>query len=246
MPGIKAGINGQINNNIVTNGLEFYIDPAYKISYPRTGTIVTDIINGLSGSIHNDVDFIQSPMSWDFDGIDDTIELESSLNSIVEAYTNSVSISCWFKPTNLSTRRGIIGNYVQAAGIGFYIDIIRVNDTTFKTQGGYHQTSTKYLLRQNNTNLSINNWYNVTMTIASGGGSGNSNIYTNGVLDNGSEYRVAPDSSYSATVPTKIAFVAYAGDEIIGQISSTMIYNKVLSAGEVLQNYQAQKERFGF
>ncbi len=233
-------------NSIVTDGLVFCVDAANVLSYVSGSSNTFNLINSNeSGSVHNDVDFLSSNAGcWDFDGIDDTIELESSLNSTVEAYTNSVSISCWFKPTNLSTRRGIIGNYVQAAGIGFYIDIIRVNDTTFKTQGGYHQTAAKYLLRQNNTNLSIYNWYNVTMTIASGGGSGNCNIYTNGVLDNGTEYRAAPDSSYSATVPTKIAFIAYAGDEIIGQISSTMIYNKVLSASEVAQNYNALKNRF--
>ena len=235
-------------NSIVKDGLVFAVDPANIRSYTSGSSNTFSLIqSSTTGSIHNDIDFLfTNGGCWDFDGVDDTINLGTGLNSTLEMYTNSVSISCWFKSTNTSTRRGIIGNYVQADNKGFYIDIIRVNDTTFTTQGGYHQTAAKYLLRANNTNLSINNWYNVTMTIASGGGSGNSNIYTNGVLDNGSEYRVAPDSSYSATVPTKIAFVAYAGDEIIGQISSTMIYNKVLSAGEVLQNYQAQKERFGF
>jgi hypothetical protein len=30
-----------------------------------------------------------------------------------------------------------------------------------------------------------------------------------------------------------------------GKLGPVQIYNKALSAGEVLQNYQAQKERFG-
>lgn len=232
--------------SIIQDGLVFYVDPANKDSYVSGSSNTFSLIqSGTTGSVHNDVDFLfTNGGCWDLDGIDDTINLGTGLNSTLEMYTNSVSISCWFKSTNTSTRRGVIGNYVQADNKGFYIDIIRVNDTTFTTQGGYHQTAAKYLLRANNTNLSINNWVNVTMTVASGGGSGNCNLYINGILDNGSQYRVAPDSSYSISNPVKIATIAYAGDEIIGQISSTMIYNRVLSSAEVLQNYNALKGRF--
>ena len=45
MAGVKTGISGQINNNIVTDGLVFYTDAAYKISYPRSGAITHNIIN---------------------------------------------------------------------------------------------------------------------------------------------------------------------------------------------------------
>lgn len=31
MAGVKTGISGQINNNIVTDGLILYIDPGYKL-----------------------------------------------------------------------------------------------------------------------------------------------------------------------------------------------------------------------
>ena len=42
MPGISAGLGGQINNNIQTDGLIGYWDAAYKKSYPRSGTTCTD------------------------------------------------------------------------------------------------------------------------------------------------------------------------------------------------------------
>ena len=45
MAGIKSGINGQINNNIVTDGLIFYVDPAYKKSYPGSGSTIKNLIN---------------------------------------------------------------------------------------------------------------------------------------------------------------------------------------------------------
>ena len=38
----------------------------------------------------------------------------------------------------------------------------------------------------------------------------------------------------------------YGAQEINANIYNFKIYNRALSAGEVLQNYQAQKERFGF
>ena len=50
MPGISAGLGGQVNNNIVTDGLVFYMDPAYKSSYSRTGTTTTDIVSQITGT----------------------------------------------------------------------------------------------------------------------------------------------------------------------------------------------------
>ena len=51
MAGVKTGISGQINNNIVTDGLVFYIDPAYKKSYPESGTTCNGLINDIEGTL---------------------------------------------------------------------------------------------------------------------------------------------------------------------------------------------------
>ena len=243
--GSSFGITSETNNNIQTNGVIGYWDAAYKSSYPRSGTTWYDLAGSNNGTLTNSPTF-NSSGHFEFDPSDDeNIDCGTGLNSTLEAYTNSISVSVWFKSTNSSTRRGIIANYLQAQNKGFYIDCISQNASSFKLQGGYHQTVSKYLLQATNNNYSINTWYNVTMTIASGGGSGDCKFYVNGTLDQGTQYRNAPDGSYSVTAPLKISSLAYDGDEFYGHIAIVHLYNRELSAADILQNYNAQKQRFG-
>ena len=58
MAGIKTGISGQINNNIITDGLVFYVDPAYKRSYPGSGTNINNLITpSITGSLESGTTF---------------------------------------------------------------------------------------------------------------------------------------------------------------------------------------------
>lgn len=233
------------SKTIVTEGLIFCVDAKDKHSYPGSGTTWSDLAGSNDGTLTNSPTF-NSLGHFEFNPSDDeNIDCGTGLNSTLEAYTNSISVSVWFKSTNSSTRRGIIANYLQAQNKGFYIDCIQQNASSFKLQGGYHQTQSKYLLQATNNNYSINTWYNVTMTIASGGGSGDCKFYVNGTLDQGTQYRNAPDGSYSVTAPLKISSLAYNGDEFHGHIAIVHLYNRVLSATEVLQNVNAHRERFG-
>ena len=230
--------------DIIDDGLIFCLDAKNTKSYPGSGTTWSTLAGSTDGTLTNSPTF-NSSGHFEFNPSDDeNIDCGTGLNSTLEAYTNSISVSVWFKSTNSGTRRGIIANYLQSQNKGFYLDCVNVNASSFKLQGGYHQTSSKYLLQATNNNYSINTWYNVTMTIASGGGSGNCKFYVNATLDQGTQYRNAPDGSYSVTVPLKISSLAYNGDEFHGHIAFVKIYNRVLTPSEVLQNYNALKGRF--
>ena len=41
--GSSFGITSETNNNIQTDGLVYYLDAAYKSSYPRSGTTWSDL-----------------------------------------------------------------------------------------------------------------------------------------------------------------------------------------------------------
>ena len=59
--GSSFGIISQTGNNIQTEGLVFYVDAAYKKSYPRTGTTTFNIASGSltpTGSLINDTGFV--------------------------------------------------------------------------------------------------------------------------------------------------------------------------------------------
>ena len=95
MAGAKTGINGQINNNIVTNGLVLSYDAAYKKSYPRSGTTTFNLASGsLDATIDGAIWYGTNPTSsFNFDGIDDKIIIAPSTFTTFD----EASISMWVK-----------------------------------------------------------------------------------------------------------------------------------------------------
>ena len=224
-----------------------------QTSAPGAEEVATNVytgnipVNGVSTTLpstalqQSDLQFDSpySNYSLSFDGTN-SIDCGTSLNSSLNGFSNSFSVSLWVKVTNTSTRRGIIGNYTQSSGIGFYIDILRVNDTTFTLQSGYHSSGSTYILRPSSSQFTTNNWYHLSMTVDSGGSNNSVNIYVDGVLNNGTSQFSQP-ISYTNTNNLKIANIAYAGDEIIGKIDETSIFNYALSSAQVLEIYNNGK-----
>jgi len=186
----------------------------------------------------------QSNYSMDFDGSNDTINIGTSLNSVLNGYSSSFTISCWINASDSSNRKGIISNYT---GIGTYLDLINQSSTTFKLQGGYHTTSASsgFVLRQNNTNLNINNWYNIVLVVSSGGASGSVDIYVNGSLDNGIQYHNTTQS-YTNTNNLYISTnLGYQGNFFNGKIDAVAIFDYPLSSSQVTTLYGSSSTGIG-
>ena len=88
------------------------------------------------------------------------------------------------------------------------------------------------------TTLSNNTWYHAIGTYNS---NGSSVLYINGSNVGNSSYSAA---SYSSTYTTTFTIGEYAG-YLSGNVALTRIYNRALTASEVLQNYNATRSRFG-
>lgn len=86
------------------------------------------------------------------------------------------------------------------------------------------------------TNLVNNTWYHAVGTYSS---SGSAILYINGVSVNSAAYAATSYGSLTST----IRIGEYAG-YLSGSISSAKIYNRALSAAEVMQNFNAQRGRF--
>ena len=88
-------------------------------------------------------------------------------------------------------------------------------------------------------------------------------LRNNVVVRNGSTVTLYTDGSVNGTPDTSIGSMnlanlnsgsprvrlgSYNGSQgdLGGQISSIQMYNRALTTGDILQNYNAQKERFGF
>ena len=76
--GSSFGVISQTGNNIQTEGLVFYIDPAYKKSYISGGSVFSLVNESSTGTLNNNTEFIGLPTaSWGFDGNDDYINFQN-------------------------------------------------------------------------------------------------------------------------------------------------------------------------
>ena len=235
MAGIKSGINGQINNNIVTNGLVFYVDPAYKKSYPGSGNDCFNLKNTtITGSLKNDTSFASSNAGvWNFDGNDDYIDAGN--NSSLQI-TGNITLSAWIKTTQ--TTNGWIIAKDDATNRNYAMLVANVSDT-MRARFFIVKSGTVTPVTSTTINVGDGNWHHVV-----GVNDGTDlKIYVGGNLEN-------TDSGGGGTIDndTVNLEIGRRGDNqyfFSGNISSTQIHNQALSAQEVKQNYQAQKERFG-
>ena len=230
MAGIKSGINGQINNNIITDGLVFYVDPAYKKSYPGSGTASTDLVNSVTGTLQSSGMFENiNGGTFDFDGGTNYIEY----NHI--DITGNFTVSFWANYTSTDTLNIITQNNSGQATFGMY----QISDGKigfWPSSNGYYSSSNEI---KANTATNNGNWNNIVL-INKGS---NLEIYINGSLDNSNSNGVP--SPLNGTSNFWVGGAQAGGPKFNGSISITKLYNRALSASEILQNYQAQKERFG-
>lgn len=220
-------INGIIDSNIkiVTNGLVLNLDAAQRRSYPTTGSTWTDLSgNGNNGTLVNGPTFNSANGgSIVFDGTNDKVS--GSLSTI-----NTWTMSVWFLSKNISSALVYYPFSCAAfSGLGFG------GTLDASTQNRWYFYDGASVFSNSSTSVVINTWYNLVVTKTST----SYNLYTNG---NFSMSATGLDLSYS-----QYALGARADNiwYVNGNIAQASIYNRVLSATEVSQNYNAIKSRFG-
>jgi hypothetical protein len=209
---------------IVTNGLVLSLDAADRNSYPGSGTTWRDLSgNGNTGTLTNGPTF--SNNSIVFDGVDDRVQ--TNYGPQFGDFTTCI----WFKPTAITNFGRLIDkSYTNGFWLGRY-----GSSSTFG--GGIKETVDPYGIY---LSLSENNWHFLASIR-----SGTTHIlYADGITNTTS-------NTVTSTLldSTTIAFGNWSGGTtnqlFTGNIPSIQIYNRALSASEVLQNYNAQKARFG-
>ena len=216
--GVKAG------PRIVQNGLILDVDAAVSRSYSGSGLTANGLVAGIGGTLVNGVGFTTTNNGlFTFDGSNDYINFGN--NSTL--YQNSGTLSVWTKASSPGAGfRGIIAR--QGAYGFFYNDSVLV---AYDWGGN--------VTRSTGINIADNTWKNVAMTYQSGVNNGTI-IYLNGVS-------VLTTTITISNSPTDYLFggaEANANQFAACQISSFNMYSRVLTAQEVLQNYNATKGRY--
>jgi hypothetical protein len=214
----------QHHPRIVSNGLLMYIDAANTRSYSGSGNTALGLITGIDGTLVNGVGFTTANNgAFTFDGSNDYINFGNS--SAVQQ--SSGTLSAWAKASSPGGGyRGIIAK--QGAYGLFYTDSVLV---------AYDWAADAP--RSTGINIADNTWKNVVLTYQSGVSNG-TRIYINGVSV----------LTTTITIFNQINNLfggaeANASQFASCQVSSFKMYNRVLTATEVLQNYNATKKRFG-
>lgn len=234
-----------VNTNyppIVTDGLVLNIDAGLVSSYPKTGTAWRDLSgNGNNGTLVNGPTFdSENGGSIVFDGVDDYISIQSSLDSLNG--TTEASLVMWVKLSSGSNSSGLSG-IIQLSGFNngngnlyFYTDSARVGGIwldIFRTNrvftGDWSPTfnATNYHMLTVTTTPGTNGW----------------KMYLNNVL----RYQTIGQNTVSvnSSIQGGLNIGRNSGSrELRGNISITTIYNRALTPQEVQQNYQAGLQRF--
>jgi hypothetical protein len=217
----------------VTNGLVLSLDAANNKSYPRSGTTWTDLSgNNNTGTLTNGPTFNAGNLgSIVFDGTNDYVGVTTTglINTVISA-------DIWFYLNSTKLYNALIGSDVSEK----YEMLIKGNGTDLEVS-----LSTNNLMQYNNV-IPLNTWTNITMTAVSGT---QWKLYKNGVyLGNPTSYSGTWQVSGTSITSFDIGRIrnnSLGTFVFSGNISIVKIYNRELTAAEVLQNYNATKNRYG-
>jgi hypothetical protein len=231
---------GNVAPNIVTDGLVLYLDAANTKSYVSGSTLWNDLSGTNNGTLTNGPTFNPgNGGSILFDG----------LNTYVESKKISptrFTLSSWFKATGVpSTNDAGGGNLINSSPqlFGGAVQFLLAYSWSNQRCIFVVQTNTGNNAATPNNTILRNTIYNATGVY----NGTRSQIYINGVLINDISWNTDPVYPTTGNVNVQIGRWGYPGftRHFNGNIYNTSIYNRALSATEVLQNYNVLKNRFG-
>ena len=209
---------------IVTDGLIFHLDAGNVNSYPGSGSIWYDLSGkGNNGTLVNGVCYSNGNMI--FDGQDDYINCGSG--SDFSNITNKLTLAAWMKIN-------IITSYPRIVGVD-NCWILYIHDSSYKLSWFGSSVDHQFSL---SPNLYDNKWHYVCATY-----NGNGVL---GYVDSAYVGTLAKIGNLNSigTTPVTIGNRVTLDRPFNGTISYVTIYNRALSDMQILQNYNATKNRY--
>lgn len=205
------------NPRIISNGLTVYLDAANSRSYAGTGLTAFGLISGLGGTLVNGPTYSSNNQGYFvFDGTNDYFQFT------LPALTNW-SFSFWIYNhtlTNLDEKQ-LLSTYTDPTGLSMI-------NFKYNIWNGLSNLS--------NASFAQSTWNNIVFI---NNGFSNSAIYIDGILDKSFN---TGNQIYSG--PAQLLTINGTQRNIQANLGSFVAYNRVLSATEVLQNYNATKGRY--
>jgi hypothetical protein len=217
--------------NVVIDSLQFYVDAGQVSSYPGTGTTWYDI----SGNSRN---LTMDSLSYNSNNGGYIIFDGSHTADSVATY--SINFSNGFTVESVAKFSGSGLEGLFAFNNQMTSDYINVQaqdgiNVRWEIESGQSFTSSN--------SLTSSTWYHFTCVYEgdSNNTSGTARIYINGVENN----TTSLNSNRTGQIQTSNFVLGLWDGYLTGNIALSRMYNKVLTPIEVLQNFNATKNRFG-
>jgi hypothetical protein len=222
---------------VTTNGLILHYDPSNTSSYPGTGTTINDLSGvGMHGTMSNLT--FTSPY-FTFNGTSSQISIPD--NPILEPTAGDWSIEIWVNQSVFSGSSRVLiaktdgGN---SADWGYGLRTYATGGTLLEVGNG---TSS---IQSPSFTVLTNTWYQI-VGVWTNVASNSFALYANGVSQGSISHSFA--SIKNTTSPLYIG--SFNGGQfsqwLNGNVGIVRIYNKALTASEVLGNYNVSKSKYG-
>ena len=237
-------------NSIVTNGLIMYFDAANPMSYTSGSTsyynlnsgytnITSSILSNQNGTITLPQYSSEGGGTFIFNGTGSVINVSSNPQNAGFWPLPSMSLEAWFKsPGTGSGQSGGGGILGFTYGIRMYINRNGANIVT-----AFNNSTSSSIIALIPGNYYDNRWHQII--------SQTNGLTTFAYLDGVLRSSTTDTIPWTGTSPWPTNGLNIGRDNndavyyFSGSIGPIRIYNRVLSAQEVLQNYNATKIRFG-
>ena len=214
---------------IVQDSLVYAIDPASIRSYASGSGTVTDIVGNTSNTITSGVQVVANPITaWRWpDGIANYIDCGD--NDTVRPLTGEVSYNWWMYPSGTGGFRVALGCWHSSNADKYHIWF-------GMNPGGYQLNFYWNSSNRFNETLDANTWTNICVTW--------DGTTLTGYRDGESFGTSTPGIKADADNLSYGYDLNRTNYEYQGDLGPLYIYHKELTAAEVLENYNALKERF--
>jgi hypothetical protein len=222
----------EYNPRVVSNDLLIYFDAANTRSYIGSGTTVNGLIGGIGVTLVNGVGFGSTNTNYFIlDGTNDNIPFS------LPTYGSTLTIEMWAR--------------IKLFGGGMIYGFNLYDVWTANGAMGFNTASSdQYGLTSSQvTNLGLlNQWKHYIFEMRSDVSYTNNKIYINGASQSLSQVSGTENSSnrtFNNGLGRISSWLADNNYYIAMDLSQFRIYNRALTATEVLQNYNAAKRRYG-
>ena len=227
------------NPRIITDGLVLALDAGNTKSYPGSGTTWTDLSGNGNNFTLSGPDYVSTNPSH-FSFLNNQVDQIYNSSFSFGGSTAIMTASCWVRLDNVNVDHSIISYAETGQSANQYLMY-------------YAGTSSpkQFNLWFDNTSLSIQNalettvWYNIVNVVSSTG-----NILYINAQQIGSQTKTGTQLEGSGYMvfgqdQDSVGGGFQTSQDLIGDIAQVSIYNRVLTASEIQQNFNATRSRFG-